>query len=86
VHWFNLGPGKCLFALFLLKLSRIECFQDIPMGKFGPTVLNFGHDFFSVSHFFWDTLYSKVIILVVQRQRTLFCVLLADLKRGKSCT
>ena len=30
------------------------------MVRFGPTVLNFGYDFFSISTFFWDTLYFEI--------------------------
>ena len=41
------------FAGFLLRLSRIKRSQDILMGKFGPTALNFGYDFFSISTFFF---------------------------------
>ena len=36
------------FAGLLLRLSRIKRSQDISMGKFGPTALNFGKDFFPV--------------------------------------
>ena len=33
------------------------------MGKFGPTGINFGQDFFSpIRQFFWDKLYKVTII------------------------
>ena len=34
------------FAGLLLRLSRIKRSQDISMGKFGPTALNFYYVFF----------------------------------------
>ena len=47
-----LGLGNVYFARFLLRLCRIKCTQDISMGKFGPTALNFGYDFFPLVRFF----------------------------------
>ena len=41
-----------------LRISRIRHSQDISMGEFSPTILNFGYDFF-VLLLFWDTLYTS---------------------------
>ena len=35
------GFEKCFFGQFLPRLSRIKRSEDILMGKFGPTALNF---------------------------------------------
>ena len=40
-----LGPGKCFFGRFLLRLGRIKSSQVMSMVKFGPRALNFGYDF-----------------------------------------
>lgn len=37
---------KMLFGRFLLRLSKIKRSQVMSMGKFDPTALNFGYDFF----------------------------------------
>ena len=47
-----LGPGKCLFGRFVLRLSRIKRLQVMSMGKIGPTALNFVYDFVLSVHFF----------------------------------
>ena len=44
-------PVPLVSSRFLLRLSRIKHSQVISMGKFGPTALSFGKDFFSVSYF-----------------------------------
>ena len=46
-----LGPGKCFFCRFLLRLSRIKPPQVMSMAKFGPTALHFGYDFVLLMHF-----------------------------------
>ena len=38
------------------------------MVEFGPTVLNFGYDFFLFSTFFWDTLYITIILLAKKKK------------------
>ena len=38
-----LGLNLFFFSRFLLRLSWIKRSQDILMGKFGPTALNFGY-------------------------------------------
>ena len=47
-----LGPGKCFFGRFLLRLGRIKSSQVMSMVKFGPEALNFGYDFVILVHFF----------------------------------
>ena len=44
-----LGPGKCFFGRFLLRLGSINLPQVISMVQFSHTTLNFGYDF--VLHF-----------------------------------
>ena len=47
VHWLNhewlapLGPGKCFFGRFLLRLSRIKRPQVMFMVKLSPTAFKF---------------------------------------------
>ena len=56
-----LGPGKCFFGRFLLRLSMTERPQVMSMVKFSPTTLNFDYEFVLSVHFFWDTLDVKDI-------------------------
>ena len=50
-------PAPLASGRFLLRLGRIKHSQVIWMGKFGPTALDFGKDFFLLVTLFWDTLY-----------------------------
>ena len=58
VHWLNykkpapLVSGNRFFGRFLLRLSRIKPSQVMYMVNLGPTVLNFGYDFFLLVPFF----------------------------------
>ena len=47
-------PLEMFFARFLLRLSRLKRSQDILMGQFGPTALNFCYYFYLLV-LFWDT-------------------------------
>ena len=54
-------PAPLVSGRFLLRLSRIKHSQVISIGKFGPTALNFGKDFFLLLvTLFWDTLYCDL--------------------------
>ena len=58
VHWLNhqwptpLVSGNRFIGRFSLKLSQIKPSQVMYMVKLGPTVLNFGYDFFLLVPFF----------------------------------
>ena len=58
VHWLNhqwptpLVSGNWFIGCFSLKLSQIKPSQVMYMVKLGPTVLNFGYDFFLLVPFF----------------------------------
>ena len=44
-HWLvSLGPGKCLFGRFLLRISRIKRPQVMSMVKLDAKALNFGYE------------------------------------------
>ena len=47
-------PLEMFFAGFLLRLSRLKRSQDILVGQFGPTTLNFCYYFYLIV-LFWDT-------------------------------
>ena len=56
-----LGPGKCFFGHFLIRLSRNTRSQVMSMRKFCPRALNFCYDFLSSSHFFGTPCVSEKV-------------------------
>ena len=65
-----LVSGCQVFGCFFLRLSRIKPSQ-MYMVRFGPTVLNFGYDFFLSVPFFGTPCTSK---LLISQERSWRCV------------
>ena len=69
-----LGPGKCFFGRFLLRLGRIKSSQVMSMVKFGPEALNFGYDFVILVHFLGHPVCIYVYFCIFVYLLTCICI------------